>query len=79
MFQHIRDIQKVRNTLEIFAKLVKPRAKSLVKLRVTIKVQYEIVPKENNKGKYSKVFLNPKELEFLSISFVLHVSTYVPT
>jgi len=79
MFQHIRDIHKVRNTLEIFAKLVKLRAKSLVKLRVTIKVQDEIVPKDNNKGNNSNVFLNPKELEFLSISFVLHVSTYVPT
>ncbi len=79
MFQHIRDILKVRNTLEIFAKLVKPRAKSWVKLRITVKMQGEIVPKENNKGKNSNFFLNPKELEFLSISFVLHMSTYVPT
>jgi hypothetical protein len=41
-------------------------------------MQDEIVPKESNKGKNPN-FLNPKELEFLSISFVLHVSTYVPT
>jgi hypothetical protein len=60
MFQHIRDIHIVKNTLEIFAKLVKPRAKSQVKLRITIKMQDEIVPKENKKGKNSIFFLNPK-------------------
>jgi hypothetical protein len=60
MFQHIRDIHKVKNPLEIFPKLVKPRAKSQVNLRITIKMQDEIVPKENDKGKNSNFFLNPK-------------------
>jgi hypothetical protein len=60
MFQHIRDINIVKNTLEICGKLVKPRAKSQVKLMITIQMQDEIVPKENNKGKNSGFFLNPK-------------------
>jgi hypothetical protein len=60
MFQHIRDIHIVKNTLEIFAKSVKPGAKSQVKLRIVIKMQDEIVPKENSKGKNSIFFLNPK-------------------
>ncbi len=60
MFQHIRDIHIVKNTLEIFAKLVKPRAKSQVKLRIVIKMQDEIVPKENKKEKNSIFFLNTK-------------------
>jgi len=60
MFQHIRDIHIVKDTLEISAKLVKPSAKSQVKFRITIKMQDEIVPKANNKGKNSIFFLNPK-------------------